>query len=712
MSAPVPSETTKVASLELGVIARYSSTDQTLAVLAQLTRNSWLFSEDCRLTGGFAFMVWFAKPQVVLTVGGYGPLYVPPDYFPQVPELAFQWQVSDDVVIKGGTYYALTPQVMTVGGRLEAHAEFSAGHANVCVYADAALWFWPPYFVLDLGFRATGRICGFGFDVGCDVRIEVPPLWGEATVHFMGSHRFTFGTRRSQQEFLSELAEFVENFLGGAEQVHKLQVSAGALVSDTPPGAETTGGGQPAGTAADPWRVALEFTLATATTLPAVTATLNGTAVAGVAGGIRELYALPLNPDSARLDPIHEVQITRVDDGSAVPAERFGATSVRTGVPTGIYGVDGTGSFEAPVQGSDPTQGKSQLDVAIGGLQLVASTRVSSSTGAGVVTLAKLVHEVAAGELPLDPIAAPRRVHAAREKPAVDSPIQPSPPRMRWSTTGASHGPERARVALGETQLWELWHAGPPARLEADGALGRVVAADPMGRILHDGVVLQPATVPARTATLMLGAPDGAGAAGWEAGTRLLPVTRWVLVAPGATVELPTLGAWPAKLDEASGVPAERAVFAGCSGAATRFAADTLVHAVVVRLDARRPQARLGDLAVAVTGGPVGDPHVLRDERWGRLTLIYPLEARDAGEPLTVSVVVDTDAWVLAATVALRGEAADWLARLEAEPWTPLLAAHTRTALAAPRPARNSRRAAPAEPAAVDFRLVYPQGAA
>ena len=43
---------------------------------AQLTDNSWLLHESVRLTGGFAFVTWFAGPnkgQFVLTMGGYHP---------------------------------------------------------------------------------------------------------------------------------------------------------------------------------------------------------------------------------------------------------------------------------------------------------------------------------------------------------------------------------------------------------------------------------------------------------------------------------------------------------------------------------------------------------------------------------------------------------------------------------------------------------------
>ena len=50
------------------MLARYSTADQTLAVRAQLTANSWLFTKDCRLTGGFAFMVWFDRPQGIFVL--------------------------------------------------------------------------------------------------------------------------------------------------------------------------------------------------------------------------------------------------------------------------------------------------------------------------------------------------------------------------------------------------------------------------------------------------------------------------------------------------------------------------------------------------------------------------------------------------------------------------------------------------------------------
>ena len=46
-------------SIELGLVARFSSKEGVLWVQAQLTDNSWLLYPDVRLTGGFAFVTWF-----------------------------------------------------------------------------------------------------------------------------------------------------------------------------------------------------------------------------------------------------------------------------------------------------------------------------------------------------------------------------------------------------------------------------------------------------------------------------------------------------------------------------------------------------------------------------------------------------------------------------------------------------------------------------
>src|SRR6185436_12987138 len=76
-------------SVELALVARFSTSEGVIWVQAQLTDNSWVLDPAIRLTGGFAFVSWFAGPnagQFVVTLGGYHPSFER-DGYPVVPRL-------------------------------------------------------------------------------------------------------------------------------------------------------------------------------------------------------------------------------------------------------------------------------------------------------------------------------------------------------------------------------------------------------------------------------------------------------------------------------------------------------------------------------------------------------------------------------------------------------------------------------------------------
>lgn len=123
-----PSTTAKpaltVVYAELLLKASLQLEEGLLAVNAQLSANSWIFSRDARLTGGFAFYLWFGNSphagDFVVTLGGYHPQFKVPAHYPQVPRLGLNWKVSDQLTIKGELYFALTPSLIMAGGLLDA----------------------------------------------------------------------------------------------------------------------------------------------------------------------------------------------------------------------------------------------------------------------------------------------------------------------------------------------------------------------------------------------------------------------------------------------------------------------------------------------------------------------------------------------------------------------------------------------------------------
>ena len=97
-----------IVSIELALVVRVSSKEGVIWVQGQLTDNSWLLYPDVRLTGGFAYVLWFSGPhrgEFVLTMGGFHPDFHR-DGYPQVPRLGLQWRYGP-IVVKGGCYFAL-----------------------------------------------------------------------------------------------------------------------------------------------------------------------------------------------------------------------------------------------------------------------------------------------------------------------------------------------------------------------------------------------------------------------------------------------------------------------------------------------------------------------------------------------------------------------------------------------------------------------------
>ncbi|MCF6282854.1 MAG: cache domain-containing protein [Candidatus Polarisedimenticolaceae bacterium] len=163
-------------NLELALKARFSTRDGVLSVEARLSDNSWLLSRDCRLTGGFAFYVWFDgghQGDFVITVGGYHHLFDKPSHYPDVPRLGFNWRVSSKITIKGESYFALTPSAVMAGGLLE--ASYKSGNLKA--------WFkaWAHFLI---AWKPFAYAIGFGISIGVSYRLRINLLFGSITKTF------------------------------------------------------------------------------------------------------------------------------------------------------------------------------------------------------------------------------------------------------------------------------------------------------------------------------------------------------------------------------------------------------------------------------------------------------------------------------------------------------------------------------------------------
>jgi hypothetical protein len=273
----LPRPQVALVSIEVGLLVRFSSSEGVLWVQGQLTDNSWLLYPDIKLTGGFAYVIWFKGEhagEFVLSLGGYHPDFHRAGY-PQVPRLGLRWSIGSNIVIKAGCYFALTSEALMAGGDFEGSASLGPGWAEVKFGAHGIVYFDP--FAYDV--NAYARIAaGITIDTwlfgeitisisrGARIHVQGPDFRGSVTFD-VGPVELTFafgGSDQAQRQPISAAA-FIDKYLEAAQGgalAHALMTADGALPAK---GEQST----PDGSAGRPFVVVVEFSMTFTTTVPA-----------------------------------------------------------------------------------------------------------------------------------------------------------------------------------------------------------------------------------------------------------------------------------------------------------------------------------------------------------------------------------------------------------------------------------------------------------
>jgi uncharacterized protein DUF6603 len=169
--------------VEMQVLMTIKPKEGSFKLQALLTNNSWIINKDCKLTGGFALFVWFGgdhKNDFVLTLGGYHPRFRRPEHYPVVPRLGLNWPVNDNLSIKGGIYFAITPSCGMLGARLEATFHSGRISAWFTAYLDVIINWSPLYFEAELGIslrvEASFFLTSIKVTIAASVQMWGPPL--------------------------------------------------------------------------------------------------------------------------------------------------------------------------------------------------------------------------------------------------------------------------------------------------------------------------------------------------------------------------------------------------------------------------------------------------------------------------------------------------------------------------------------------------------
>lgn len=176
-----------VAEAKLALKAVYIPDEGVLRVEANLQKGSYILSKKCYLSGGFAFYSWFSgehEGDFVLTLGGYHPKFKVPSHYPQVPRLKLEWQLNENLSIKGEGYFALTASTLMAGVCLEASFEQESVKATYKIEAHFLIAWKPFYYeaTVALEIRASVKICfeTVSLDIRASLQIWGPPFSGRA----------------------------------------------------------------------------------------------------------------------------------------------------------------------------------------------------------------------------------------------------------------------------------------------------------------------------------------------------------------------------------------------------------------------------------------------------------------------------------------------------------------------------------------------------
>ena len=198
-----------LAYIEIDILASFTPSSGLLAVDGRLSPASYLYGGFVKLSGGFAFYIWFGgtqggddnKGQFVVTIGGYHPAFTKPKIYPTVPRLALSAGLGP-FQITGQAYIALTPAMIMAG--IAMNATWSSGPIKAWFAAGVDfLIAWAPFHYEASAYITVGCSVDLGLftlsaHIGAALQVWGPEFGGSATVDLdVVSFTIGFGAAKS-----------------------------------------------------------------------------------------------------------------------------------------------------------------------------------------------------------------------------------------------------------------------------------------------------------------------------------------------------------------------------------------------------------------------------------------------------------------------------------------------------------------------------------
>lgn len=307
-----------------------------ILIQSQLTPNSYIFSKNCKITGGSALAFWFGgdhEGDFVYTLGGYHPKFNRPDHYPVVPRLGYELRLDNHASFTGQFYFALCAHALMGGGHLKFQYRRGKVHASFEVGADFLISWQPYYYDINAKVKIRGGIGCISVSVRVSLHLWGPELGGEAKIDlWLVSAKVRFGDRRSVSANPISWDDFQGSFLPDDKEICSMAVTDGLLrqlaIEDGEPDSEI-------------WVVNPKtFELVTDSFIPCkevYRGTEHIDANALQAAGFGTDFAIkPMGVTTESLQTSHKVTIMHNDQD--VLADKFILDPVGKKSPTGVWG--------------------------------------------------------------------------------------------------------------------------------------------------------------------------------------------------------------------------------------------------------------------------------------------------------------------------------------------------------------------------------------
>lgn len=233
-----PEDPAPIVNIELQLKATVNPAAGFFSIEGQVTNNSYVISPDAHVTGGFAFYLWFAgdnEGQFLVTVGGYCDKYQVPAYYPSVPRVGLNWQITSDLSITGQQYFAVTSAAVMAGCAISAVWSSGPIRAWFNVQADFLMIYKPFHYYLSASCQlgCSVRISlifthvTLSFHLGVGIEIWGPDFSGKAHIDLsVISFTISFGASGQHTDTTIGWSRFVKEMLPGGSKTTQATLTA------------------------------------------------------------------------------------------------------------------------------------------------------------------------------------------------------------------------------------------------------------------------------------------------------------------------------------------------------------------------------------------------------------------------------------------------------------------------------------------------------